>query len=331
MSEQYRVHEVNVDDKNAWNECIYNLNLSVYFTHEYATIIKDNYNSDINILKMSNSTDGVILIYTKRSKIEPYQDIYSPYGMDGIFLWGDNQIETILNLNNYLKTKNFITYYQQTHPSYNFDTSLISSSRTVYVLNIQSHLQIIWNKLHNNHRYEISKIEKSNFNIIHDTHELSLSINKLYTSTLNRVNANEIYYFKNESLIKLISSPISYSIGIKTDCDIDCILIFLIKDNWAEYYINASSDKGRSFTRFLIWQSIQHLKQIGIQYINLGGGVRDQDDLENFKKRFGGERANLNTINGITCKSEYQNLCNLFDIDTESNYFPPYWKNNIKE
>ena len=42
-------------------------------------------------------------------------------------------------------------------------------------------------------------------------------------------------------------------------------------------------------TGFLLFESIKFLKSMNIKYFNLGGGVKNVNGIENFKKSFGFE------------------------------------------
>jgi hypothetical protein len=327
LDSSYEIEIYGIEDRQGWDQAIFELDLSVYFTWEYASIISDNYPDPINLLKFYNQSSGTILIYTSRSKDGAYRDIFSPYGMDGIYSWGLNKEKSLDGLKHYLELNNIVTYYQLSHPSYT--NALIPAAteyRTVYVLDIQKPAESILKKFHENHRYEINRFKKKKSNLIQDKKNLSDTFIELYTQTLDRVNASDTYYFTSNSLKNLILSDISFPLGVSVDGRVECTIVFLVKDEWAEYYINASTDIGRCATRFLIWEGIQLLKKVGVKYINLGGGITEGDALEQFKKRFGGSEEKLRVSKEITFPREYNRLCLEYKIDAGKNpYFPEYW------
>lgn len=331
LDTSYKVEIFDLNQREDWNRSISGLNLSVYFTWEYASIIGDNYESSINLLKFCNESEGIILIFASRSKDGVYRDIFSPYGMDGIHFWGKTSESIIDGLNHYLRLNNIVTYYQLSHPSYQSSQVEFSpGDRTIYVLDIQKSNESILKGFHENHRYEINKFKKNKFDLVEDREKISDSFIELYSQTLERVNASDTYYFTSDTLRRLVAGDISFPLGVSLDGKIQCVIVFLVKGEWAEYYINASTDFGRCATRFLIWEGIQLLKKIGVKYLNLGGGITEGDALAQFKKRFGGSEGKLRVSKQITFPEEYNRLCLENSVDgKKTSYFPAYWSKKI--
>jgi hypothetical protein len=322
---------LNKEDKYLWERYTHDLNLSVYFSHEYVSIISENYANPIKLLKFYNSDSGLITIFTHRIKKNPFQDIFSPYGMDGIYFWGNNIDEVFEEFKIFLKKNNIVTFYLSSHPLYRLQDIFSANTRSAFILDLKIPIDILWKNIHENHRYEINKFNKTKYDIIEDKDELCKSILELYNETMIRVNANSVYRFSENILTNLIKSDISYSVGIKFNNKVQCILIFLGKNNWAEYYINASTIQGKIATRFLIWHSMKKLKELGFEQLNLGGGVTEGDTLQQFKKRFGGNISDFRSIKGVSSIDDYNLICSNYIIDSEeSNYFPPYYKNKIE-
>ena len=197
--------------------------------------------------------------------------------------------------------------------------------RSIYSLNLTQDTSVLWKNLDSNHRYEINKFSKQSHEIVTDKSRLKLPLLKLYQETFQRVVANDTYNFSDEFLSTLLDSDITYAFGSSIEEEIECVILILVKNNWAEYYINASSNVGRNSTRALIWHAIIHLKEMGICFLNLGGGINENDSLDQFKKRFGGKKTNLYLFKGITSSLEFDKLCKDFNTSTVStNFFPPY-------
>ena len=68
-----------------------------------------------------------------------------------------------------------------------------------------------------------------------------------------------------------------------------------------------------------------YLKEQGIKNINLGGGVKEGDFLDDFKRRFGGKAMPIGKLTGVVNRAKYDELCKEFCLDEGTNYFPPYW------
>ena len=115
-------------------------------------------------------------------------------------------------------------------------------------------------------------------------------------------------------------------IGASLNNKIVCAVLFIKFKKKAEYFINASTLDGRFASRKLIWEMIVNLKKQGIENINLGGGVKEGDFLDDFKRRFGGKAMHMGKLTGVVNHSKYDELCEEFCIDESTDYFPPYWE-----
>ena len=326
--ETYDLVKVSINDKAEWEVALRNLNVSVYFSWEYLSAISDNYPVPIYLLKIYNCNGGIVLFYTTRTKDNKVFDIYSPYALDGIYHWGDNTGEAFGFLLNYFKENNVVTYYLLVHPGFVKSSNAFSLHRTVYALDINKPIDEVWKKMHNNHRYEINKFSKCEHKFIENKSALADIFIKLYQNTIDRVNASNTYHFSKNTLHKLINAESTIILGASLGGKIECVVIFLVQNDWAEYFINASTIEGRFATRALIWEVIKRLKNLGVRYINLGGGIQENDHLDQFKRRFGGEAVSIGLYKGIASKNDYDRLCLENNVNTEStSYFPPYWAN----
>ena len=70
---------------------------------------------------------------------------------------------------------------------------------------------------------------------------------------------------------------------------------------------------------------MQALQARGIARVNLGGGVKSGDGLEQFKRRFGGERAVPMVLKHIYQPHAYAALCEACGVaEGREGFFPPY-------
>ena len=326
-NKEYSFLKVSINDKTGWEEALSNINVSVYFDWEYLSAISDNYPSPINLLKIYNDSGGVVLFYTTRSKDSKVFDIYSPYALDGIYYWGVNTEKAFTFLINYFKENKVATYYLLVHPGFIKDSNIsFSGYRTIYALDLNQNIDEVWRKMHNNHRYEINKFLKCEHDFIEDKKTLIHTFIRLYQNTIDRVNASNTYNFSESTLQKLVNAESTFVLGASIAGKIECVVIFLVKKDWAEYFINASTIEGRFATRALIWEVINRLKPLGVRSVNLGGGIQENDHLDQFKRRFGGKAVSMGLYKGIALKTDYDRLCQENNVTSEStSYFPPYW------
>lgn len=327
MLNKFTSISVNLEDRKRWEKLTEDIKLSIFFSWEYLNAISSNYPNGIKLIKIENNQGGLVVVCSSKSKDNKVWDIFSPYGMDGIHYWGNNSSDSTLALQEYLRNNGIVTYYLYSHPlNSKYNPPFIEPGRSVYLLNIDVTVEEIWKNMHSNHKYEINKFNKGDFEIIEDKTILVSEFISLYKETLTRVNASSVYDFSSEILQKLFNLEKSFALGVQIDKKIESIVLFLVWGDCAEYYINASSEIGRLATRSLIWEVIGRLKSMGISKINLGGGVYEGDNLDNFKRRFGGTKECLGICKGVAATKEYERLCREANVSLDKdNYFPPYW------
>lgn len=252
-------------------------------------------------------------------------DIVTPYGFGGFISQG-----TYPNFNqhwiSYFSELNYVCGYIALHP-YFCQNDLFSQNLNIggliYSIDLTSGLEEIFNSFSKVHRYELKQYHKNSFSIIPDKETLNKIAYPLYQQTLSRVSAASVYHFSEETLSTIISSKNSLVLGVAIEGNIEAITIFSYTQAIADYFLNASTTNGRHYTRLLIWESIKILKQLGIPLLNMGGGIKQGDDLDHFKRRFGGKAQTFHILNQIYDEPTFKQLCQQTSVNP--NYFPPYY------
>ena len=68
--------------------------------------------------------------------------------------------------------------------------------------------------------------------------------------------------------------------------------------------------------------SLNLLKEKSVKYLNLGGGINNNDGLEKFKISFNGDQRKIFSFKMISDKKIY----NKFSENFKNDYFPPFMK-----
>ncbi|MDQ3536534.1 MAG: hypothetical protein M3421_13005, partial [Bacteroidota bacterium] len=87
------------------------------------------------------------------------------------------------------------------------------------------------------------------------------------------------------------------AIGVFQNEQVEAVSLFAYTDYVAEYLFNVSLPQGQKYTVPLIWHAIHQLKALNIPFLNLGGGVSENDSIAQFKERFGAEKLDLTALN----------------------------------
>ena len=190
-----------------------------------------------------------------------------------------------------------------------------------------------------NEKYIMSKINLILLDLKKDNKELRKNLRKSYKSLINKESKSLNILFSNENKFRKklfqdwvsiyskailrgnkILSEKTYNILEKAIYDEECLLsiaydkkepvggmLFSLSKNFAIYESSANiakveSDRTRSVGHFLMWNSILKLKEIGINYFELGtyydvipntiylkNWIKKETGITNFKKGFGAE------------------------------------------
>lgn len=249
-------------------------------------------------------------------------DIVTPYGASMITDGSNSNFYE--EMQHFFISQQIICGYLAVHPTQNsiaFTEQHIGG--TIYIHDLVGSEADWLTAMSKSSRYELTQWLKQDYDIISDKHILAQHIVNLYGETLSRVNAATVYYFQPETLINILMHPHTIALGIKNHTQVEAISLFPYTPYMADYFLNASTLKGRQHTRGLIWHAMRTLKKIHIPQLNLGGGVKPGDHLDDFKRRLAGKPQTHGVLKQIYNKNVFTKLCE--SIDSSTTYFPPYY------
>ena len=279
----------------------------------------------------------VICPVSVRAKEGGYREIISPYGFGGVLMTGSlmNEKEFAEEWDQYWKEQGVVTAYIMQHPLCRLHAevwkSTVHEGPTLFTLDLKLPIEKLWQNMKNAHRYEIRKLQqKHGVHVVSDKQSLHHALFELYPQTLERVGASEVYYFSRTTLEMLIDMPDALAIGAACDGTVQAMSLFLTANGAADYFLNASSEEGKKYSRLLLWAGMTELQERKIPYLNLGGGAGQGGPLESFKRRFGGVQVRGQVIKQIFDRNRYDYLMKYAATREEQGYFPPYWKGMAK-
>lgn len=331
QSDNISIENPSIYEKERWNSVISEVPTNSYYDFDYAFAMHKASGKIINLLciKNLNNDSCLLLTYIKRTKDERVYDIYSPYGFGGVELIGGDLQEIISAFYKWLNKENIITLFGLSFPTVNNSEIAFNDHKTTIEIDLEKGIENFWSEMDYNHKYEINKTQKKSakFQLIFNLDDRIDEFTKLYEESLERVSASSTYYFGFDAIEHLINSKITRSIGVLENDELVAAIVFLVKNGRADYFINAASSKGRSYTRFLIWKLINNINEKdSVKRLNLGGGVDDFDNLFRFKKKFGGEEKTIKAVKLVVNETKYKQKCEEYSQEqTNNSFFPPYW------
>ncbi|MEO9967592.1 MAG: hypothetical protein ABJF11_17475 [Reichenbachiella sp.] len=325
---------INLDAPEIWTQSLKGCPHTFYHTWVYCQAISKSMNAPIYLFVGQVDSQKMVCTYSIREKADGHPELYTPYGFGGFYFNGQSKQDELRKLwLKFAQENQFITAYVMSHPLTDLDDkwqNVAYDHSPVYTLDLTLSKEALWKNIRKGHKSELNKhLKDLAIELVTDKSILTEAFIEIYKSTMERVGASEVYHFSTETLKSLIESDQAIVLGVKTENKIKTVTLFLYTDEVAEYFLSASIEDGAAYTKLLMWKAVEHLLEKNIPTLHLGGGVRPNDSLEAFKRRFGGEKHEIVVIKEIFDQPRFDSLCERFleKNQKHSDFFPPYWKN----
>lgn len=134
----------------------------------------------------------------------------------------------------------------------------------------------------------------------------------LYESNMRRIGAAEFFHFPWSYYERL--STLGPDVGIGIAWHDDCAVggaVFLAGPTYSHYHISGSDDTGHKYkaSTLLVVEGAKWARQRGCRVLHLGGGMRVNDSLMDFKRSFGGEPYQFGYLILIADRGRYNSMC----------------------
>ena len=145
----------------------------------------------------------------------------------------------------------------------------------------------------------------------------------VYTETMRVVDAAEHYFFDRDYFAELLRFPRSWLVTVDgPEGDVAASALAAISDGFLHYYLSGTADahRKRAPSKNLIVACTDLAEELGLP-LNLGGGVKPGDGLEEFKRGFANRELPFRTHELICDRAAYAELSRGRDDD---GFFPLY-------
>ncbi len=324
---------IHLAEQDVWERELSGMRYLPAHTWHYCKAMAESSRLDTALYVETSNEKKIICPFSVRSKENGYREIVSPYGFGGVLSteMRHGGAASLGSWEDFWRQNDVVTAYIMQHPlcriSAEGGDECVKESHPLFCIDLQLPEEELWRNMHSTHRYEIRRGEKdSGIEISIDDEELKHALLVLYPQTLERIQASKIYYFRQSTLETLMNMRHAFLVGAVSGTTVHAVSLFLYTEHGAEYFLNAATLEGRKFSRTLLWTAIRELKKRAVPFLNLGGGVRPGDSLEDFKRRFGGKMLCTQTLRQIFDRDKYTYLMKYCEAGDAHGYFPPYWK-----
>ena len=304
MLEVYRLK-----DSNKWDEIVKTFkDYDVYYLSSYTKAFYLHGDGEPLLFYYCDEAIKAINVVMKRdvskdehfvNKLEEnkYFDFATPYGYGGWLVEGDGSLSNLISeYSNWCKENNIISEVIRFHPV----LANQGKVREYYdVMDLGKTISIdltdeeeIWNNFSSKNRNVIRKAIKNNVVIKKGINkDLLETFRNVYNQTMNRDNAENYYYFKQDFYDSILydlqnNAEVYYA---EYDNKVIASSIILKAGNKLSYHLSGSLKEYGSLaaSNLLLYEVSKWGSQNGYKTFHLGGGVGSKEDnLYSFKKAF---------------------------------------------
>lgn len=297
----------------------------IYYTSEYYKMYELNEDSKGKIFIYYDNSGNIVFYPFMLSEIEGYNlsdkyyDIQTAYGyggpisncLDGEFMKSFEECFI-----DYCKKNNIVAEFVRFHPLiknenvFNDSIEILQNRITVW-LDLEKGIEKIWNEdIKSKNRNMIRKAEKSGLHV-EESKDFETFI-KIYNSTMNKVHADNYYYFDDRYYETIKNNKNYILFNVKKDNLVIASAIFMGYGEYFHYHLAGSSKEYLKFApnNLLLWEAIKYATKKGYKKMHFGGGITNstEDNLFKFKSSFSKEFADFYIGKRIHNKEVYNYL-----------------------
>lgn len=318
-----------IDSPSEWREALKGIEHA--FAHTWESCYAMQLTTGLDTYLYCFEADDVrIVCPISERRFEGYVDIVTPYGFSGFVGNGDCPGFS-RHWANFAKQQGYVCGYIGLNPIFEngtyFEPTEIHRYNEVYVLDLSLSADELFANLSTNRKRQLKDWDKILLNsIVLDKSTLTDFFLANYLAFFRRKGASRVYGFSGETLSFLAGLDNVLIVGAQNSGKVEAVTVFAYTPYAGDFLFNVSLPEGRRHSVALLWYGVNHLKSLQIPLLNLGGGIRENDGVAEFKQRFGGKRLALGGLKQVYDPEVYERLCRRANVDRTdvTGYFPAY-------
>jgi len=185
-----------------------------------------------------------------------------------------------------------------------------------------------------NHRQDIERLRRLGYSCRQVGPEYLDRFTRVYLDTMDRVNADSVYYFSRSYFEQMMSelSDVAHLFACEApDGTVASVALCAVCNGIIQVHLAGTADQHRRLAPMkLVFDTIRMWgNDIGAKIVHLGGGVNARkDSLYSFKTGFGGQEHVYHTWQHVVNREIYDRLCDQTgrprQAASDVSYFPEY-------
>ena len=254
-------------------------------------------------------------------------DVVTPYGFGGFAMSGDCR-HFADDWAKFAHARGWVCGYLALNPQFGeargFADEEVHAHTSVYVMDLRGSEDDVRSRLSQNRRRQLRDWPEAEASLEHDRGRLGEFLLGTYADFFARRGAGRATDLSHDTMAAISALDDVLVVGAG-EGELESVALFGYTPHGADYLFNVSAVGGERHAAYLIWWAAQHLRALGVEWLNLGGGVRPGDDLAEFKRRFGAAELPLVSLRQVYRADAYEELCRRAGVTSQRDgWFPPY-------
>ena len=256
-------------------------------------------------------------------------DIVTPYGFGGFTASGPCA-EFARDWSAFARSRGWVCGYISLNPLFfeaeGFDPEEVHVHNRLYVMDLLRPQEEIVRGLSQNRRRQLREWPSVAATLNHDRGELTAFLLANYAAFFTRKEAGSATRFTAATMTAVAELEDVFMVGAGEGRRLESVAVFGHTAHAADLLFNISVPGGERYAVHLTWSGVEHFRELGVRSLNLGGGIRPEDNVAEFKRRFGAAELPLRSLRQVYRPAEYERLCRQAGkpANSDSGYFPAY-------
>jgi hypothetical protein len=255
-------------------------------------------------------------------------DVTTPYGFGGFAMSGDCR-GFPEDWADFVRSRGWVCGYVALNPlfsrAHGFPQEDVHVHNRLYVMDLGGSERDLLSRLSRNRRRQLRNWSSVAADLEHDRRRLTDFLVATYVDFFARKGAGSATDFTAETVEAIASLDDVLLVGAGRDDQIESVAAFGHTPYGGDALFSVSAPGGERHAAHLVWAGVERLRAAGIRRLNLGGGIREGDDVAEFKRRFGATELPLVSLRQVYRQDEYERLCLRAGVTSDrSGWFPPY-------
>ena len=279
-------------------------------------------------LYVYESEAGRVVCPLAEREIGGHVDVVTPYGFNGPAGYGERG-PFVHEWPEFARSRGWVCGYIALNPLFadpaGFPREDVYVHNRLYVMDLRGSDEEVRGRLSQNRRRQLRDWPAIETALEHDRGRLTGFLLETYAGFFERRGAGSATNFTADTMAAIAALDDVLVVGAGRGERLESVALFGHTPHSGDYLFNVSVPGGEHHAPHLIWWGVERLRELGVDRLNLGGGVREGDDLAEFKRRFGAAELPLVSLRQVYRADVYEALCRAAGVTSErSGWFPPH-------